>query len=106
MLSQLRPRSKAVLCACLTAALTAQAAAAPETAPANSHGAENSVVKVFATLSAPDLSRPWTKQPPSDITASGVVIEGKRILTNAHVVTYASQIQIQANEAGDKLSAS
>jgi S1-C subfamily serine protease len=54
----------------------------------------------------PDPSRPWTKQAPSEITASGVVIEGKRILTNAHAVLYASQVQVQANQAGDKISAS
>jgi len=35
-----------------------------------------------------------------------VIVEGKRILTNAHVVTYASQIQVQANHAGDKVAAS
>ena len=34
-----------------------------------------------------------------------MVIKGKRILTNAHVVNYASQVQIQANQAGDKISA-
>ncbi len=34
------------------------------------------------------------------------IIEGDRILTNAHVVQYASQVQIQANQAGDKLLAS
>jgi S1-C subfamily serine protease len=34
-----------------------------------------------------------------------VIIEGKRILTNAHVVLYASQVQVQANEAGDKVAA-
>ena len=33
------------------------------------------------------------------------MIEGKRILTNAHVVLYASQVQIQANQSGDKISA-
>jgi S1-C subfamily serine protease len=33
------------------------------------------------------------------------VIEGKRILTNAHVVLYASQVQVQANAAGDKILA-
>jgi S1-C subfamily serine protease len=32
----------------------------------------------------------------------GVIIEGKRILTNAHVVVYASQVQVQANQSGDK----
>jgi S1-C subfamily serine protease len=66
---------------------------------------ENSVVKVFATMRYPDPFKPWTKQAPSEVTASGVVIEGKRILTNAHVVLYASQVQIQANAAGDKLPA-
>src|ERR1700728_2914589 len=66
---------------------------------------ENSVVKVFATMRYPDPFKPWTKQAPSEVTGSGVVIEGKRILTNAHVVLYSSQVQIQANQAGDKISA-
>jgi S1-C subfamily serine protease len=70
-----------------------------------SKAVENSVVKIFATLRQPDPTKPWTKKEPSDITASGVVISGKRILTNAHVVQYASEVQVQANQAGDKLPA-
>jgi S1-C subfamily serine protease len=66
---------------------------------------EDSVVKVFATMRYPDPFKPWTKQGPTDVTASGVVIDGKRILTNAHVVLYATQVQIQANAAGDKVPA-
>src|SRR5258707_11506455 len=66
---------------------------------------ENSVVKVFATMRYPDPFKPWTKRAPSEATASGVVIEGRRILTNAHVVLYATQVQIQANAAGDKVPA-
>ncbi len=66
---------------------------------------ENSVVKVFSTVRYPDPYKPWTKQAPKDYTGSGAVIDGHRILTNAHVVLYASQIQVQANQAGDKLSA-
>jgi S1-C subfamily serine protease len=81
---------------------SAAVAAAADTAPA----IENSVVKVFATMRYPDAFKPWTKQAPTEITASGVVIEGKRILTNAHVVLYASQVQVQANAQGDKLPAS
>ncbi len=65
----------------------------------------NAVVKVFATLRLPDPYRPWAKQAPQDVTASGVVIEGHRILTNAHAVLYASQVQIQGTGAGDKISA-
>ena len=65
----------------------------------------NSVVKVFSTMRYPDPFKPWTKQSPSEVTGSGVIIEGRRILTNAHVVLYASQVQVQANEAGDKVAA-
>lgn len=68
-------------------------------------GAENSVVKVFSTVRYPEVFRPWSKQPPQEITGSGVIIDGKRILTNAHVVLYASEVQIQANQSGDKVSA-
>src|SRR5580658_1823358 len=71
----------------------------------DSGGIENSVVKIFSTVRYPDPYQPWIKQPPEDITGSGVVIEGRRILTNAHVVDYANQVQIQANQAGDKISA-
>ena len=66
---------------------------------------ENGVVKVFTTARSPDPYKPWTKQAPSELTGSGVVIEGSRILTNAHVVLYASQVEIQANQAGDKIAA-
>ena len=66
---------------------------------------ENSVVKVFSTMRYPDPFKPWTKQAPNEVSGSGVVIEGKRILTNAHVVLYASQVQVQASAAGDKVSA-
>ena len=66
---------------------------------------ETSVVKVFSTVRKPDLYRPWAKQSPSEVTGSGVVIEGRRILTNAHVVLYASQVQVQANQDGNKISA-
>ena len=96
----------AALCAIfalgVAGAPSAQARAAE---PAASPAIENSVVKVFATLRYPDPFKPWTKQAPTEVTASGVVIEGKRILTNAHVVLYSSQVQVQANAAGDKVSA-
>ena len=78
---------------------------APESTAALPHEAENAVVKVFSTMHYPDPFRPWTKRAPSDVTASGVVIENKRILTNAHVVLYAGQIEVQANRAGDKMAA-
>ncbi|MDP9008262.1 MAG: serine protease [Pseudomonadota bacterium] len=87
--------------------LTGAAVAASHAADAvQAPALENSVVKIFSTMRFPDPFKPWTKQAPSDATASGVVIEGRRILTNAHAVLYASQVQVQANAAGDKVSAS
>src|SRR6202171_4706347 len=92
-----------VLCSLIASAAQASTARAADVGPAPA--IENSVVKVFSTMRYPDAFKPWTKQAPTEITASGVVIEGKRILTNAHVVLYATQVQIQANAAGDKLPA-
>jgi len=79
--------------------------AVPASADTNFDAVANSVVKIFSTVRYPDVFKPWTKSAPSSITGSGVVIEGKRILSNAHVVSYASQVQIQANQSGDKISA-
>ncbi len=90
------------LCAALL--LNAAAGAAPHAA-GEPPAIENSVVKIFATIRHPDPFKPWTKQAPTEVSASGVVIEGKRILTNAHVVLYATQVQVQANATGDKLPA-
>lgn len=66
---------------------------------------QDSVVKIFATMRSPDLIRPWTKSSPREGSGSGVVLEGKRILTNAHVVAYATQVMVQAQGSGDKLAA-
>ncbi|HYM36600.1 MAG TPA: trypsin-like peptidase domain-containing protein [Steroidobacteraceae bacterium] len=82
------------------AAATAHAGDEPSTA------VENSVVKVFSTLRSPDPFRPWSKQSPREVSGSGVVIDGKRILTNAHVVLYAGQIQVQPSREGNKIPAS
>jgi S1-C subfamily serine protease len=69
------------------------------------HRMESSVVRVFTTLRPPDLTKPWSKQSGREVTGSGVVIDGRRILTNAHVVLYAGQVQIQGNQSGDKITA-
>ncbi len=79
--------------------------ATPSVAVDSANRVEDAVVKVFATTRYPDPFKPWMKQAPKEVTGSGVIIEGRRILTNAHVVLYASQVQVQANQAGDKVSA-
>jgi S1-C subfamily serine protease len=66
---------------------------------------EPSVVKLEVTKREPDFFRPWTKSAPEKASGSGVVIDGKRILTNAHVVMHASQVFVQMRRGGDLLNA-
>ncbi|HEY4746967.1 MAG TPA: hypothetical protein VIH38_05365, partial [Steroidobacteraceae bacterium] len=79
--------SSAIACAgyCPAADLPRPAAPAPAPAPTDKASSEvsNSVVKVFVTVLRPDPARPWTKQAPAEVTGSGAIIEGERILTNA-----------------------
>ena len=56
---------------------------------------KDSVVKVFASTSPPDFYRPWQTKGAMRVTGSGAVIEGKRILTNAHVVNYGTFIEVK-----------
>jgi S1-C subfamily serine protease len=62
----------------------------------------NAVVKIEIKYRSPDYIRPWSKRSPSTSSGSGVVIEGGRILTNAHVVRYASQIEVQPGGSSEK----
>jgi S1-C subfamily serine protease len=108
MFTKRRPFLHASLLACMLSSPAVGVAPqrSPEAAAVSAQDAENAVVKVFATVVRPDMARPWAKAPPQEVSGTGVVIEGRRILTNAHVVEYANQVQVQANQSGDKLSAS
>ena len=68
------------------------------------HALQKSVVQIFSTVRLPSPYKPWTKEAPTEISGSGVVISGKRILTCAHVVEYASRIQTQDNEGGGRIN--
>ena len=100
-------RSVASLLLSLLLLAVATSAAAAKAAPEEtiSHAAEAAVVKVFSTIRRPDVAKPWAKQAPLEATGSGVILAGHRILTNAHVVGYASQVQVQGNQSGDKVPA-
>ncbi len=68
-------------------------------------GIRDLVVKIHAVHHTPDLMRPWTKNSPQQVKGSGVVIEGDRILTNAHVVRYSNQIYVQPNQSAHRIPA-
>ena len=65
----------------------------------------SSVVKIHVVSRPPDFARPWAKGSPQESSGSGVIIEGNRILTNAHVVRYASQIFVQADQSTERVPA-
>ncbi|CAI5952014.1 unnamed protein product [Closterium sp. NIES-64] len=46
----------------------------------------DSVVKVYAVGSSPNYRLPWQNKPQREVTGSGFVIMGRRILTSAHIV--------------------
>ena len=66
---------------------------------------EDSVVRVFASLRLPNPIRPWAKQNSVEAMGTGIIIDGKRILTNAHVVVYASEVFIPDRKGGERLNA-
>jgi S1-C subfamily serine protease len=83
-------------------AMLAMASRAPATRAA---GPEDSIVKVTSVLRVPNPVRPWTRQEPMEVGGTGVVIDGQRVLTVAHLVTYAEEIYVQPGQGGDRVEA-
>jgi S1-C subfamily serine protease len=81
-------------CLLLASALSAAAA-----------GPADSVVKVIASLTYPSPLQPWAKGKTVEVSGTGVVIEGRKILTNAHLVMYATEVHVQARPGADKIEA-
>jgi S1-C subfamily serine protease len=65
----------------------------------------NSVVKIHSSQRPPDFLRPWTKTPARKTSGSGVIIDGRRILTNAHVVQYSSRLLVQGYQSTQRIPA-
>ena len=57
-----------------------------------SPGPEQSVVQITNYTQQPDWVEPWRFSPVSGGLGSGFVIEGQRIMTNAHVVSWSKQL--------------
>jgi S1-C subfamily serine protease len=53
------------------------------------------MVKIFAVQNRPDYTNPWNMFGPTSLSGSGCVISGHRILTNAHVVSDNTFIQVR-----------
>lgn len=65
----------------------------------------DTVVKVFVSLNRVDYYRPWQSKGTQSSVGSGVIIAGNRILTNAHVVSDETFIQVKKNRDAKKYTA-
>ncbi|MBP7792901.1 MAG: trypsin-like peptidase domain-containing protein [Candidatus Goldbacteria bacterium] len=66
---------------------------------ANAGTLEKAMVKIITVSNAPDYLRPWQMLGQYTTSGSGCIIEGNRILTNAHVISNATFIQV--NKSGE-----
>ena len=75
----------------VTALLCAAFARADETDSA----VKAAIVKIYTIHDVPDYYNPWSMKGPFGSTGSGCVIKGRKILTNAHVVSDKTFIQVR-----------
>ncbi len=61
----------------------------------NETSLRESVVKIYITGQRPDYSMPWQSGQPGSGSGSGFIIEKRRIITNAHVVSDVRFLQVQ-----------
>ena len=54
----------------------------------------SAIVKVYSVIKTPDYRMPWSSSI-QQVSGSGAIIEGQRILTNAHVVANRTFIEVQ-----------
>jgi S1-C subfamily serine protease len=63
--------------------------------PAGAAEPSDSILKIYSTQLASNYGTPWKAGSPRSVSGSGFVIPGGRILTNAHVVSDATFIQVR-----------
>ena len=74
-------------------------------AEANTGGNDDvrsALVKIYTSSQTPNFGRPWTPGTIDSSTGSGCVISERRILTNAHVVSDQTFVQVRRNGQADK----
>ena len=68
-------------------------------------GIHSSIVKIIATHNHPDYVSPWQLHGIHTVTGSGAIIDGNRILTNAHIVADQTMLEVQREGSGITYSA-
>lgn len=79
--------------------------ASPRAVLADGASITTSVVQLAVYADPPDLSVPWQTEGTDIYYGSGVIIEGRRILTNAHVVEGAVGIEVKRADGSQRFPA-
>src|SRR5579864_5341846 len=58
----------------------------------------NSVLRIDVSRAGHDWTAPWKLLPTESISGTGFLIDGNRLLTNAHVVRDAQQVTVKKND--------
>lgn len=58
-------------------------------------GPEKSVVQIFNSFQEPNWSAPWIFDLPRAASGTGFLIDGNRIMTNAHVVAWNTELRVR-----------
>ena len=66
---------------------------------------KDSMVKIYCVENQPDYDNPWNMKGPQASSGSGCVIDGNRILTNAHVVSDQTFVQVRLHGRSKKYPA-
>ena len=69
----------------------------PRAYPSANPDIQNSIVKIYTTQSNPDYDNPWNTLRPEIANGTGSIIRDNFILTNAHVVSNQTFIQVQSH---------
>ncbi len=69
-----------------------QQLAVPTPLPISLRDMYSGVCKLFVWKTEPNFAQPWQKMRQRQSTGSAFVIHGRRIITNAHCITHASQV--------------
>ncbi|CAN0924443.1 Protease Do-like 9 [Linum grandiflorum] len=64
--------------------------------------AMDAVVKVFCVHTDPNFSLPWQRKRQYSSSSSGFIVEGRRVLTNAHSVEHHTQVKLKKRGSDTK----
>ncbi|MDH3973477.1 MAG: trypsin-like peptidase domain-containing protein [Deltaproteobacteria bacterium] len=63
------------------------------------------IVKIYASQSSPDYLNPWRSGAATQVSGSGCIVEGNRILTNAHVVANSTYLEVRLHGSSKRYKA-